>query len=581
MGFSIGGSKNKSKQSSTTNQNTSSTSMPIVPDYIQNLMPGYYAQVGNLLGTGGYQQQPAAAAAQAAANGNLNYMPNVSSTPANQYSAYGAANPDVAAEAAKVVGTDARFPTADAFYQWHYQNYGQNEGRTLPTAQTQTPVTQEAVAQTQQAPAGTQPNQYTMGTTEGNGYIPGVSPQQAAAYEAAMNLGQNQGYYATAGQLGLYGGLTPAAQAAATTIDPTSNVSTQVVNGVERIDPITLAAAAKAAGVTLDPAFLAAMTNVDPTKTYEAQSVLTNLQDYMNPFTNDVVNTTLAQFDNKTASDKAKMAAQAALAGNAFGNSRYGLQLSNFDTLSNLNRASTEAGLRSDAFAAGATMSADDANRRQDALKTNTAAENARAALQAQLNQNNNQFNAGSINDRNIAQGQLTNQTNIANAGFENDRNIAQGQLDFNVGNANATFGNNKLQKDAEMAQQKALADAAAANARAMQQAQLTQEMNVFNAQQKEAEANRALAAAALFGNLGDSSGASSRADIATQIAAGQDNRSTAFDQNTADFQRLAAIQGLLGVSGSDLFGQQTNSTMNGTSSGKSSGYGLNAGWSQ
>lgn len=46
----------------------------------------------------------------------------------NPYSQYEAANPDLAAEARRVVGNDPRFRTAEDYYRWHDANYA-NEGR--------------------------------------------------------------------------------------------------------------------------------------------------------------------------------------------------------------------------------------------------------------------------------------------------------------------------------------------------------------------------------------------------------------------------------------------------------------------
>lgn len=43
------------------------------------------------------------------------------------------ANPDLAAEGRRVTA-DGEFPSLDAYAQWHYQNYGQNEGRQLAPA---------------------------------------------------------------------------------------------------------------------------------------------------------------------------------------------------------------------------------------------------------------------------------------------------------------------------------------------------------------------------------------------------------------------------------------------------------------
>lgn len=57
---------------------------------------------------------------------------------APNYAAYGAQNPDVQGEASRVVGSDPRFQTPADYYAWHWQNYGQYEGRDLPMTAPQT-----------------------------------------------------------------------------------------------------------------------------------------------------------------------------------------------------------------------------------------------------------------------------------------------------------------------------------------------------------------------------------------------------------------------------------------------------------
>lgn len=145
--------------------------------------------------------------------------------------------------------------------------------------------------------------------------------------------------------------------------------------------------APQAAGVTLGPA-----------NTWSASSLLDNLSAYMNPYTNNVVDTTLAGFDKNAGQTRAQQALDMAGAG-AFGGS--GSALTRSMTEQNLaqQRASTEAGLRSDAFNVGAGLSNSDAARRQEAAAANAAALNQFALTQGSMSQNNNQFNAGLQND--------------------------------------------------------------------------------------------------------------------------------------------------------------------------------------
>lgn len=82
-----------------------------------------------------------------AADGGAASVPTAANTNAGgspDWSAYGAANPDVAAEGQRVVAS-GQFPDLNSYYQYHYQTYGQNEGRQLPTASTTAaPVTYDA-----------------------------------------------------------------------------------------------------------------------------------------------------------------------------------------------------------------------------------------------------------------------------------------------------------------------------------------------------------------------------------------------------------------------------------------------------
>ena len=101
-----------------------------------------------------------------------------------------------------------------------------------------------------------------------------------------------------------------------------------------------------------------------------AQSLLDNLDAYMSPYINDVVDTTLAEYDENAARTRAAQSAQAAANG-AFGGSRYGILEAITEGEIGRTRASTEANLRDQAFQVGAGLSADDANRRQSASATN------------------------------------------------------------------------------------------------------------------------------------------------------------------------------------------------------------------
>jgi len=69
------------------------------------------------------------------------------------WTAYLQQNPDVQAGWEAMSPADKQqFPTPEAYAQWHYQNYGQNEGRTAPGLQSAGQVQQGAIDQLQASP---------------------------------------------------------------------------------------------------------------------------------------------------------------------------------------------------------------------------------------------------------------------------------------------------------------------------------------------------------------------------------------------------------------------------------------------
>jgi hypothetical protein len=137
-----------------------------------------------------------------------------------------------------------------------------------------------------------------------------------------------------------------------------------------------------------------------------AQSLLTNLDQYQNPYTNQVVNSALNDFDVNAGHTLGQQRLDMGGSG-AFGGSGGALtQSMTADTLARA-RASTDAGLRDQGFNTAATLSGQDAQRRQD-----VSLANANAANQAGM------FNATSHNqalDRGLATGAQLGQLGAAN----------------------------------------------------------------------------------------------------------------------------------------------------------------------
>lgn len=112
------------------------------------------------------------------------------------------------------------------------------------------------------------------------------------------------------------------------------------------------------------------------------ESLLDNLQAYMSPYTNDVVDTALADYDFGAGQTRAEQDLALARDG-AFGGSGAAITRSMTEDALTRGRATTSANLRDQAFIRGAALSSEDANRRQQS-----------AGLNAQLAQDRQSRNA-------------------------------------------------------------------------------------------------------------------------------------------------------------------------------------------
>ena len=129
-------------------------------------------------------------------------------------------------------------------------------------------------------------------------------------------------------------------------------------------DPLQTTAATNAAGLTLPPQFAAGagdFNSITPS-TVGTASLLPNLQSYMSPYTNDVVNSTLANYDKQAGYTQAGQALSLAN-DDTFGGSGGAIAQSLTDQGLAMNRAQIEAQLRDQGFTQGATLANEDANR--------------------------------------------------------------------------------------------------------------------------------------------------------------------------------------------------------------------------
>lgn len=125
-----------------------------------------------------------------------------------------------------------------------------------------------------------------------------------------------------------------------------------------------------------------------PTPNVQSESLLSNLDAYMSPYTKEVVDTALADYDFGAGQTRAQQALDLAGSG-AFGGSGSALTRSMTEDAILRGRATTSANLRDQAFQRGTALSNQDADRRQQA---NTL--NAQLALQ-DWNQRVGQYMAG------------------------------------------------------------------------------------------------------------------------------------------------------------------------------------------
>jgi hypothetical protein len=178
----------------------------------------------------------------------------------------------------------------------------------------------------------------------------------------------------------------------------------------------------------------------------QAASLLDNLSKYQNPYTQQVVDTSLASFDNNAAQQRAQYAAQGARNG-AFGGSRFGIGETNLQAQQGLNRGGMEAGLRSDSFNTAANLSNLDAGRRQETGIFNAGQKNDRDNLNGQLSTQASIANAGYSNDAAKSYAQMMQESGMFNAGQTNQFGLAGFNAQNNVNLANAGAYNNAFEQ--------------------------------------------------------------------------------------------------------------------------------------
>ena len=201
-----------------------------------------------------------------------------------------------------------------------YQTGGVTESRTLP------PEYVEALGKTYAADLTRQAGMPTV--TNATAQQPGETAQQFAQRQAqAQQFGITQaGMAELAPQVAAQDPLQAAAYAQA--IDPTK--------GLGSYQPYLTAAGQAATGAT-------ALTGTG------AGTGAGSIQSYMSPYQQQVIDTTMADYDAQAAKSRLGLGAQA-VSGGAFGSGRHGIAEAEFDALSNRGRSSQLANLNQSGF---------------------------------------------------------------------------------------------------------------------------------------------------------------------------------------------------------------------------------------
>jgi len=459
----------------------------------------------------------------------------------------------------------------------------------------------------------------------GQPFVAGPSELQQQAFQGAANLGQPRiggnmtgggaSVFDLAGMLGLnagtaganttdgtalsrFSGYRPAAEAQTQGYAPSGAVSPQ------GYDPSMASAQGYQAqgyqaGMVDPNAFRVGQTTVGPMSQASARNFTdANFSAYENPYTTAVTDTTMADIDANDGRIRAQQAAQQASNG--------GVRNSNNAVLSALTegelsraRASSLANIRSQGFNTSAGLITGDNDRQANVSQFNAGQANQGVLAQAQADASRNQllaqlqsagilsnqsagndaarFGAGAANDAGQFNSGLNAQNSQFNAGQTNDarsllaQQFQQAGLDFagrsdQAGQFRADAANRAGLDFAGRSDQAGQFGANAFNQNSQNNAAALNQGSQFNAGQQDNALMRQLQAAGLLGNLGTTMSADNRANIGMQAELGGQQRDIRQRQMAEEYQRLAMLQGLLGVNPNNFIGQAVVS--NGTQSG-------------
>ena len=290
---------------------------------------------------------------------------------------------------------------------------------------------------------------------------------------------------------------------------------------------------------------------------YSASSLLDGLGNYMSPYTGQVVDAALEDYDYGAGQTRASQALDEARSG-AFGGSGAAIARSMTEGDIARGRGSLSANLRDQGFTRGAGLSAQDAGFRNDASRFNADANTRVSMSNADAANQANQFNAGETNRFSLADALAANEaarfntgeTNrfgianmdarntasafganarntsaAANTAARNDASRFGADSSNRAGLANAAARNDASRFGADAGNRATLANADARNTASRFGADARNTAGQYNAGAADAALDRRLTAGNSLASLGSTMGADSRANVALLNALGGDQR--------------------------------------------------------
>lgn len=368
--------------------------------------------------------------------------------------------------------------------------------------------------------------------TDPTQYVAPASELQTQAFQQAQNLGGWQPYIDQASDYA-----NSYANAPATTIDAVG------YNAPNVPDPYMFGGAQLSPAWTYGGAQLGDAAQAQGAQLNDPKRLLEFMDDYRNPYTQQVIDASLSKFDEDAGRREAALSAQGAQTG-AFGGSRFGIAEGTLQGTLARERADMQARLYDEQFKTAASLAGVDA-----------ASANQYGLAQGSLDQQTQLANQDAMNSFMMQQGLLDQQTGQMNMDALNQFAMQQGLLDQQTGAMNMDALNNFL-----ITQVGLDADSARYYADAMNQA------NFANAQLLEQSYNRDFQAAGLMGDLGQQYGQQSLADLGMTAQLGEMQRGIASEYTNAVPTQLQMAGNLYSqlypgiYSGSNMTGTQKTS---------------------